>query len=42
MQLNELKRDNPNGIFISNPKKRGMQALEKVISDFVFKGEYRE
>jgi len=36
--LTKLKRDNPNGIFISNLKKRGMQDLEKIIADFVFKG----
>lgn len=36
--LAKLKRENPNGIFISNLKKRGVHDLERVISDFVFKG----
>jgi GTP-binding protein len=36
--LAKLKRNNPNGIFISNLKKRGMQDLEKVIANFLFKG----
>jgi GTP-binding protein len=36
--LAKLKRNNPNGIFISNLKKRGMQDLQKVISNFLFKG----
>jgi GTP-binding protein len=39
--LAKLKRNNPDGIFISNLKKRGMQDLERVISDFVFKGIVR-
>jgi GTP-binding protein len=40
--LAKLKRDNPDGIFISNLKKRGMQDLERVISDFIFKGIVRD
>ncbi|MBT6107616.1 MAG: YihA family ribosome biogenesis GTP-binding protein, partial [Campylobacteraceae bacterium] len=40
--LSKLKRNNPNGIFISNLKKRGMQDLERVISDFIFKGIVRD
>jgi len=36
--LAKLKRNNPNGIFISNLKKRGMQDLQKVIANFLFKG----
>ena len=34
----EPTENNPNGIFISNLKKRGMQDLEKVIANFLFKG----
>ena len=40
--LAKLKRNNPDGIFISNLKKRGMQDLERVISDFIFKGIVRD
>ncbi len=36
--LAKLKRENPDGIFISNLKKRGMQDLERLIANFVFKG----
>ncbi len=35
-ELAKLKRENPNGIFISNLKKRGMQELEKAISEYLF------
>ncbi len=37
-ELAKLKRENPNGIFISNLKKRGMHDLERLIANFVFKG----
>lgn len=34
--LAKLKRDNPDGIFISNLKKRGLQQLEKKIAEYLF------
>ena len=34
--LSKLKRDNPKGIFISNLKKRGVDQLEKAISEYLF------
>lgn len=34
--LAKLKRDNPNGIFISNLKKKGMQDLEQTISEYLY------
>ena len=37
-ELAKLKRENPNGIFISNLKKKGMNDLEQLIANFVFKG----
>ncbi|MCK5111619.1 MAG: YihA family ribosome biogenesis GTP-binding protein [Arcobacteraceae bacterium] len=37
--LGKLKRANPDGIFISNLKNKGMEQLEKKISDYLFKSE---
>ena len=37
--LGKLKRDYPDGIFISNLKNRGIEQLEKKISSYLFKGE---
>lgn len=34
--LQKLKRANPDGIFISNLKKRGVDDLERVISEYLF------
>ncbi|RDX34524.1 YihA family ribosome biogenesis GTP-binding protein [Arcobacter sp. HD9-500m-PIT-SAG03] len=34
--LAKLKRENPNGIFISNLKKRGLDQLEKKIAGYLF------
>ncbi|WP_419769631.1 MAG: ribosome biogenesis GTP-binding protein YihA/YsxC [Candidatus Marinarcus sp.] len=34
--LSKLKRDNPTGIFISNLKKKGVEQLEKAISEYLF------
>jgi GTP-binding protein len=36
--LAKLRREYPDGIFISNLKKRGISDLERKIADFVFKG----
>ena len=36
--LGKLKRANPDGIFISNLKNKGIEQLEKRISDYLFKG----
>lgn len=36
--LAKLKRANPDGIFISNLKNKGIEQLEKKISDYLFKG----
>ncbi|MFA6788423.1 MAG: ribosome biogenesis GTP-binding protein YihA/YsxC [Arcobacteraceae bacterium] len=35
-ELAQLKRDNPDGIFISNLKKKGMLDLEKTISEYLY------
>lgn len=35
-EIAKLKRENPEGIFISNLKKRGMQELQNRISEFLF------
>ncbi len=37
--LGKLKRANPDGIFISNSKNKGIDQLEKRISDYLFRGE---
>ena len=37
--LGKLKRANPDGIFISNLKNKGMDQLEKRISDYLFLGK---
>ena len=36
--LGKLKRANPDGIFISNLKKKGLQQLEKKIAEYLFGG----
>jgi len=36
--LNRLKHSNPDGIFISNLKNKGIEQLEHRISDYLFKG----
>lgn len=35
-ELSQLKREYPEGIFISNLKKKGMQDLEKTISEYLY------